>query len=79
MRSETCGICCGGLCQHPECWRSSIQQVREAVWRRNGVTPSHETSNTDAFYAQKDQNIKNIHGKTSFILTIVYCQFCFCI
>lgn len=40
MRGESsCAVCCCSLCQHPECWRASLQQVREAVWRRNGVKP----------------------------------------
>lgn len=28
---------CGSLCQHPECWRSNLQRVKDAVRLRNGI------------------------------------------
>lgn len=33
------GSSCGALCQHPECWRSNLQRVKDAVRLRNGIQP----------------------------------------
>lgn len=64
MRGQSaCAVCCGGLCQHPECWRSNIQQVREAVWRRNGVKPHGESHESDGSCLQKEQHIDSRYGK----------------
>ena len=36
------GVCNATLCQHPECWKASVQKVKEAVRMRNGI--KYETS-----------------------------------
>ena len=67
MRSESpCRVSCNGLCQHPECWRSNLQQVREAVWRRNGVEPQETSRGSsvkmDAIYLRKEQRVESNDG-----------------
>ena len=67
MRAESpCHVCCSSLCQHPECCRSSLQQVREAVWRRNGVQ-SHGSSSSSSvkmeeIFSRKEQRIEATDG-----------------
>lgn len=44
MKSESS---CGALCQHPECWRSNLQRVKDAVRLRNGIPPHESVKNKE--------------------------------
>ncbi|XP_032235554.1 uncharacterized protein LOC5510487 [Nematostella vectensis] len=58
--------CCTSICQHPECWKSDLKRVKEAVYRRNGV--EGESFNTepskqlDQVYLTKEQRLESIDG-----------------
>lgn len=54
MKSESS---CGALCQHPECWRSNLQRVKDAVRVRNGIQPNDSVESKEFYTFPRSKRI----------------------
>lgn len=60
MKTETSS--CGTLCQHPECWKTNLQRVKDAVRLRNGIH-SQESSGNKEFETLSESRSQDEDGK----------------
>lgn len=76
MKSESS---CGSLCQHPECWRSNLQRVKDAVRLRNGIHSNETVEDFDTLAKSRRKSdegeqvrslIKNVSIKLGVILLV---------
>lgn len=59
------GVCNASLCQHPECWKASVQKVKEAVRMRNGIkfkTSATANSGFSDVLLRKKRDIESSDG-----------------
>ena len=67
------GVCNTALCQHPECWKASVQKVKEAVRLRNGIKFETTATNagTDEIFSVKKEVDEFSDGKIANVLIIL--------